>query len=75
MPAKTLPSTAAAHRRPAVPEPLLTVGDAAALLRVSARTVRRLVGRGELAALRVGRQVRVAPADLSAYLRRGPAGA
>lgn len=52
------------------PEPLLSVADAAEFLRVSARTVRRLVARGELAASRVGRQVRIVPADLLAYLRR-----
>jgi excisionase family DNA binding protein len=66
------PPRAPARGGPAAPEPLLTVGDAAELLRVSTRTVRRLVAAGELPALRVGRQVRLAPADLLAYLRRPP---
>lgn len=55
---------------PAAASPLLTIGDAAALLRVSTRTVRRLVAAGELDAARVGRQVRLGQADLAAYLRR-----
>jgi excisionase family DNA binding protein len=59
-------------RRPhaAAPEPLLSVTDAAAHLRVSAKTVRRLLGRGELGAFRVGRQLRISRAELLAYLRR-----
>lgn len=60
------------HRPPAAaPEPLLSVADAAAFLRVSGRTVRRLLARGELGASRVGRQLRIGRAELLAYLRRG----
>ena len=47
------------------------MADAADALRVSTKTVRRLVGRGELAASRVGRQLRVDPRDLRAFLRAG----
>jgi excisionase family DNA binding protein len=44
------------------------VADAADALRISTKTVRRLIGRGELAASRVGRQLRVDPRDLHAFL-------
>jgi excisionase family DNA binding protein len=54
----------------AAPEPLLSVLDAAAFLSVSAKTVRRLLGRGELGASRVGRQLRISRSELLAYLRR-----
>jgi excisionase family DNA binding protein len=59
--------------RPArgAPERLLTVADAVAALRVSTKTVRRLIGRGEFAASRVGRQLRVDPRELRAFLRAG----
>ncbi len=59
-------------RRPhaAAPEPLLSVADAAAHLRVSTKTVRRLLARGELGASRVGRQLRISRSELLAYLRR-----
>jgi excisionase family DNA binding protein len=58
-------------RRPhaAAPEPLLSVADAAAFLSVSVKTVRRLLGRGELGASRVGRQLRISRSELLAYLR------
>lgn len=47
---------------------LLTLALVAEQLDVSLRTVERLVARGELAVVRVGRQVRVRPQDLDAYL-------
>jgi excisionase family DNA binding protein len=52
------------------PEPLLSVTDTAAHLRVSTKTVRRLLARGELGASRVGRQLRISRSELLAYLRR-----
>lgn len=42
----------------------LTVAECAALLRVDRKTVRRLIERGDLPALRVGRVLRIDPADL-----------
>lgn len=54
-------STTAPHR------PLLRVRDAARGLSVSERTVRRLIAKGELPALKVGGQVRVDAAELAAY--------
>jgi excisionase family DNA binding protein len=56
---------------PASPRPgaaLLTVRAVAAHLAVSEKTVRRLIQRGQLTVLRVGRSLRIAEADLRAYL-------
>ncbi len=39
--------------------PLLTIDDLATFLSVSTKTVRRMIGRGELPHIRVGRQVRI----------------
>ena len=49
----------------------LTVVECAALLAVDHKTIRRLIDRGELPALRVGRVLRIAPADLEALRYRG----
>jgi excisionase family DNA binding protein len=46
-----------------------TVEEVAQLLRVSARTVYRLVERGELRALRVGDLYRISQENLDSYLR------
>lgn len=64
-----------AHR-PAVAEPpavsnfrqLLTSTEVAAQLRLDVHTVRSMIGRGELPAYRVGREYRVHPDALAAYL-------
>jgi excisionase family DNA binding protein len=47
-----------------LPEPLLLLPEVATALRVSVPTVRRLISRGELDAVRVGGQIRVAPEAL-----------
>jgi len=39
--------------------PLMTIVETAALLRVSAKTVRRLIGRGDLKFVRIGRSIRL----------------
>lgn len=49
-------------------DPLLTAAEVADHLRVSTMTVYRLVRRGELPAVRVGRNYRVRASDLAAYL-------
>ena len=49
-------------------EPLLTAAEVADQLRVSTMTVYRLIRRGELPAVRVGRNYRVREADLEAFL-------
>lgn len=63
------PPPAAARRRPAEHD-LLTVGEAARLLRVSRRTVERLAGRGALPfyELPVRGGLRFDRADLDAWL-------
>ena len=50
---------------------LLTVAEVAERLRVSTMTVYRLIQRGELAALRIGRSYRIEPSALDAYLSAG----
>jgi excisionase family DNA binding protein len=45
-------------------EPLLTVGETAAILNVSGRTVRRLIASGAIPALSIGRSVRLRPRDI-----------
>jgi excisionase family DNA binding protein len=46
------------------------IDEVAAILGVSARTVRRLIARRELVACHLGRLVRVHPEDLAAYVNR-----
>jgi excisionase family DNA binding protein len=48
--------------------PLLSVRAVATRLGVSEKTVRRLVGRGELPALHVGAQLRFSPVELECWL-------
>ncbi len=50
---------------------LLSVMDAAEYLGVCTRTVHRLIEAGALPKTKVGRQIRIMEADLSAYLARG----
>lgn len=50
---------------------LLTLADAARLLRVCKRTVERLVGRGELPVIRVGRAPRISRTALMRWLESG----
>lgn len=50
------------------PPLLLTIAQAARQLAVNARTVRRLLDRGDLPSVRIGRAVRIASASLSAYV-------
>jgi excisionase family DNA binding protein len=47
---------------------LLTVDEVAELMRVSRMTVYRLIRKGQLQAVRVGRNYRVRSQDLNAYL-------
>jgi len=47
---------------------LLTAGEVADQLRVSTMTIYRLIRRGELPAVRVGRNYRVRASDLDTYL-------
>jgi excisionase family DNA binding protein len=47
---------------------LLTAGEVADQLRVSTMTIYRLIRRGDLAAVRVGRNYRVRASDLATFL-------
>lgn len=49
-------------------EDLLTVGDVAAKLKVSIRTVRRLIKKGMLPYIRIGASQRIRPDDLKSYI-------
>jgi len=51
-----------------MPETLLTVGDAAALLSVSTRTVARLVDSGAIEAIHIGRCLRIRPSAVERYV-------
>lgn len=46
----------------------MTVGEVAAVLRVSTMTVYRLINAGELPAVRIGRSFRLRQEDLDRYL-------
>ena len=58
-----------------VADPFLTPSDVLTRLRVNVKTVYRLIGSGELPAVRIGRQWRVRPLDLESWLRRHESGA
>jgi excisionase family DNA binding protein len=47
---------------------LLTLDDVATRLRVSRRTVERIVKEGRIRVVHVGRQTRVTPRELDAYI-------
>jgi len=66
----TMASRPASARTPV----LLTVDDVADQLQLSPKTVRRMIARNDLAAHRVGRQIRIAPSDLLALIHRGRMG-
>ena len=49
---------------------LLTIVNVAASLQVSTKTVRRLIDRGELDAIRIGRSIRIQPGALALLISR-----
>ena len=49
-------------------EPLLTIADVAEILRLSVRSIRRLVGEDQLRVIRIGRALRVRREDLRSFL-------
>jgi len=53
---------------------VLTMAEVAQLLRITTRTVHRLLDRGELKARKVGREWRFLREDVFTYLRDGHAG-
>jgi len=48
----------------------MTVAEVAERLRVSERTVRQLIMRGELPAIKIGKEWRIARAELEAFLKK-----
>ena len=52
-------------------EPLLTVAETAAILNVSVRTVRRLIGSSSISAIRIGRSVRLRSRDIEQLIAAG----
>ncbi len=55
-------------RRPFVGDRLLTVSEVAATMRVSNMTVYRLIKRGDLPAIRLGKTYRVLESEVERYL-------
>lgn len=51
------------------PERLLTIPEAAELLRVSEKTIRRWISRADLPAAKLGMQWRIRPRDLEHFVR------
>lgn len=49
-------------------KPLLTLPEVAELLRLSSRTIRRLVARQRIPCVRLGRQLRFVPGDVLRWL-------
>lgn len=60
-----------ATRRSVSGDRLLTVGEVAAVMRVSNMTVYRLIKSGQLPALRVGKNYRIRESDMNHYLNEG----
>ena len=56
-------------------EPFLTVAEVAELLKLNQQTVRNWIDQGSLAAVRVGRRVRIRRSDLDRLLEDGYQGA
>jgi excisionase family DNA binding protein len=55
-------------------EEMLTTKEVARRLKVTSQTVQRLIGRGDLIAVRVGRDWRIAPSAFKAFLRKHQSG-
>jgi excisionase family DNA binding protein len=59
------------QRPPNTTDEFLTVAEVAALLKLNPQTVRNWIDQGTLAAVRVGRRVRVTRADLERVIEEG----
>jgi excisionase family DNA binding protein len=62
------PANTSPARAGPVCAPLLTVVEAAWALRVSTKTIRRMLARGELHRVRVGRLARIRAEDIAQYI-------
>ena len=64
-----------AARAPIALSPVLpahyTIAQAAAYLQTSEKTLRRMIAAGDLAEVRIGRQIRIAEPDLVALMHKG----
>lgn len=70
-PSKLVAFLAETQRQPA--NDLLTIPLAAKRLSISTRTLYRLIQRGDIAAIGLGKSIRLEPAELDRYLcRQGP---
>lgn len=52
-------------------EPLLTVDEAAAIIRRSHWTMRKYIAEGSIAGVRIGRDLLIEPAELRRFINRG----
>ena len=52
--------------------PLMTISETAAILHLAPRTVRRMISRGELYAVRIGRSVRIRREDIRQIIWKYP---
>ena len=59
------------HRPPSTTDEFLTVHEVAALLKLNPQTVRNWIDQGKLAAVHVGRRVRITRADLDRVIQEG----
>ena len=62
-------STGVVRTSPSPVAPLMTIAEAATVLRVATKTVRRMVDRGALRRVRIGRLIRVYAEDIEQYVR------
>jgi excisionase family DNA binding protein len=51
-------------------ENFMNTSQVAGILKICETTVRRMVMRGELKAIRIGRNIRISPEDLQAFMER-----
>lgn len=72
-PAKGKPATRPTRKPTPADDQLLTVDEIAQQLRLSRMTVYRLIHRGEIPRLRVGRSYRIPKSELQAYVTRAAA--
>lgn len=61
-------SSAGARTEGLALQPLLTIGEVAALLRVCDKTVQRLVATRRMSCVRIGRRIRFVPADVFRFV-------
>ena len=64
----SIPDTGSREAGQALSEPLLSMAEVARLLKLSVKSVHRLVARGSLPCYRIGRLVRFAPGDVFRWL-------